>query len=170
MAICLSKIAIYLSLGLYEGRLSYRRSLQPLKNKIKHFKFQNMIYLLCFLSLWVILPTWIRSIRPKSMRIRIHNFGLRFDTYFFVSAVPAVLLSLSPQHQNLRLTFESRPRSSFSSFSSSKQPQLLEKNPRKSTLVTVTCLCVYVCIPAHKTDKYRVTCEGERAGERERRR
>jgi hypothetical protein len=31
----------------------------------------------------------------------------------------------------------------------------------------VTVMCVYVCIPAHKTDKYRVKCVGERAGERE---
>ncbi len=101
-----------------------------------------------FLSLWIILTTWIRSIWPKSMRIgstTLDFFGLTL--LFFVSAVPAVLLSLSPQHQNLRLTFESSPRSSFSSFSSSKQPQLHEKkNPRKSTLVTVMCLCVYVCI------------------------
>jgi hypothetical protein len=33
-----SKIAIYLSLGLHEGRISYRRSLQPLKDNIQHFK------------------------------------------------------------------------------------------------------------------------------------
>jgi hypothetical protein len=32
------KIAIYLSRGLHEGRPSYRRSLQPSKENIKHFK------------------------------------------------------------------------------------------------------------------------------------
>jgi hypothetical protein len=34
----LSKIAIYLSLGLHKGRPSYRRSLQPSKENIQHFK------------------------------------------------------------------------------------------------------------------------------------
>ncbi len=33
-----SKIAIYLSLGLHKGRQSYRRSLQPSKENIKHFE------------------------------------------------------------------------------------------------------------------------------------
>jgi hypothetical protein len=33
-----SKTAIYLSLGLPKGRPSYRRSLQPSKENIKHFK------------------------------------------------------------------------------------------------------------------------------------
>ncbi len=33
-----SKIAIYLSLGLHKGRPSYRRSLQPSKENIQHFK------------------------------------------------------------------------------------------------------------------------------------
>jgi hypothetical protein len=32
-----SKIAIYLSLGLFKGRPSYRRSLQPSKENIQHF-------------------------------------------------------------------------------------------------------------------------------------
>jgi hypothetical protein len=32
------KIAIYLSLGLNKGRPSYRRSLQPSKENIKHFR------------------------------------------------------------------------------------------------------------------------------------
>jgi hypothetical protein len=44
----LSKILIYLSLGLRKGRPSYRRSLQPLKENIQHFK---TLYL--FLCLWV---------------------------------------------------------------------------------------------------------------------
>jgi hypothetical protein len=33
-----SKTTIYLSLGLHKGRPSYRRSLQPSKNNIQHFK------------------------------------------------------------------------------------------------------------------------------------
>jgi hypothetical protein len=33
-----TKIAIYLSLGLHKGRPSYRRSLQPSKENIQHFK------------------------------------------------------------------------------------------------------------------------------------
>jgi hypothetical protein len=36
--IFLIKIAIYLSLGLHKGRPSYRRSLQPSKKKLLHFK------------------------------------------------------------------------------------------------------------------------------------
>jgi hypothetical protein len=36
--VSLSTIAIYLSLGLHKGRPSYRRSLQPSKEKIQHFK------------------------------------------------------------------------------------------------------------------------------------
>jgi hypothetical protein len=38
MYIFLSKIAIYLSLGLYKGRPSYRRSLQLSKENIQQFK------------------------------------------------------------------------------------------------------------------------------------
>ncbi len=34
----LSKIAIYLSIGLHKGRQSYRRSPQPSKENIWHFK------------------------------------------------------------------------------------------------------------------------------------
>ncbi len=37
-----SKIAIYLSLGLYKGRPSYRRSLQPSKENIQQFKTWNL--------------------------------------------------------------------------------------------------------------------------------
>jgi len=47
----LPKIAIYLFLGLYKRRSSYRRSLQPSKENIQHFK---NIKFLCFLFLWVI--------------------------------------------------------------------------------------------------------------------
>jgi hypothetical protein len=36
-----SKIASYLSLGLHKGRSSYRRSLRPSKENIKHFFVGN---------------------------------------------------------------------------------------------------------------------------------
>ncbi len=42
----------YLSQGLYKGRSSYRRSLQPSKENIQHFKTWN--FLNFFLLLWVI--------------------------------------------------------------------------------------------------------------------
>jgi hypothetical protein len=37
-AVFLSKTATYLSIGLHKGRPSYRRSLQPSKENIQHFK------------------------------------------------------------------------------------------------------------------------------------
>jgi hypothetical protein len=40
----LSKIAIYLSLGLHEGRPSYWRSLQPSNKNIQHFKSMTFLY------------------------------------------------------------------------------------------------------------------------------
>ncbi len=47
----LSKIAIYLSLGLHKGSPSCRRSLQPSKENIQHFKTKIYNF---FLFLWVI--------------------------------------------------------------------------------------------------------------------
>ncbi len=41
-----SKIAIYLSLGLHIGRPSHRRSLQPSKENIQHFKTWNFFFIL----------------------------------------------------------------------------------------------------------------------------
>jgi hypothetical protein len=41
--IFLSKITIYLSLGLHKGRPSYSRSLQPSKENIQHFKTSNFL-------------------------------------------------------------------------------------------------------------------------------
>ncbi len=43
-----SKIAIYLSLGLHKGCPSYRRSLQPSKEKIQHCKKWNLLTVLNF--------------------------------------------------------------------------------------------------------------------------
>jgi hypothetical protein len=38
-----SKTTIYFSLGLQKGRPSYRRSLQPTKENIQHFKTRNFL-------------------------------------------------------------------------------------------------------------------------------
>jgi hypothetical protein len=46
------KIAIYLSLGLFKGRPSYRRSLQLPKENIQHLK--KIKFINFFLFLWVI--------------------------------------------------------------------------------------------------------------------
>ncbi len=48
----LTKIAIYLFLSLHKGRPSYRRSLQPSKENIQHFKKWNLLTFILFL--WVI--------------------------------------------------------------------------------------------------------------------
>ncbi len=52
-----SKIAIYLSLSLHKGRPSDRRSLQPSKENIQHFK--DEIFEL-FPIFWVYLLSWIQ--------------------------------------------------------------------------------------------------------------
>ncbi len=57
-----SKTAFCLSLGLHKGRLIYRRSLQPSKEKIQHFKTWNLLSFFYFCG--SLLPSWIR--------IRIH--------------------------------------------------------------------------------------------------
>jgi hypothetical protein len=56
----LSKIAIYLSLGLHKGNASYRRSLRPSKIKIQPFKRLNLLK--GFLLFWAI----IALLDPKS--------------------------------------------------------------------------------------------------------
>jgi hypothetical protein len=48
----LSKIAIDLSLGLHKGRPSYRRSFQPSKENISHYKLDISKFFPIFL--WVI--------------------------------------------------------------------------------------------------------------------
>jgi len=54
-----SQIAIYLSLGLHKGRPSYRRSLQPSKENIQHFKTLNFITFFYFWGSFC--PTGSRS-------------------------------------------------------------------------------------------------------------
>ncbi len=59
-------LAIYLSLGLYTGQTSYRRSLQPSKENIQHFKTWNFLPFFYFVGLFC---------PPRSgfrIRIRIH--------------------------------------------------------------------------------------------------
>ncbi len=56
-----SKIAIYLSLGLHNERLSYRRSIQPSKENSKFFSSE--IYYLLIHCLGSSLPSWIRTHR-----------------------------------------------------------------------------------------------------------
>jgi hypothetical protein len=56
------KFIIYLSLGLYKGRPSYRRTLQPSKENIQPFQVPDMKFLHFFLSF-----------RPSLIRIRIPN-------------------------------------------------------------------------------------------------
>ncbi len=64
------KIAIYLSLGLHKGRPRYRKSVQPSKENIKHFKKLNLITFFNFCELF--LPSWIRiqsgSFYPNLLR------------------------------------------------------------------------------------------------------
>ncbi len=58
MDILWSKILIYLSLGLYKGRPSYRRILQPLKETIRHRKTWHFLTLSIFMGHFC--PGWIR--------------------------------------------------------------------------------------------------------------
>ncbi len=58
-------------LGLHKGRTSYRRSLQPSKENIQHFKTWE--FFTFFFICGPFLPSWIRIQHLKLMRIRIHN-------------------------------------------------------------------------------------------------
>ncbi len=57
-----SKTTICLSLGLHKRRPSYRRSLQPSKENIKHFKTWN--FLIFFYFCRSFLASWIRILNP----------------------------------------------------------------------------------------------------------
>ncbi len=91
-----SKTTIYLSLGLHKGRPSNRRSLQPLKENIQHFKTWKFCTFFYFCASF--LPSWIRirisnlnadpdpdpatqinadpDPKPWILRIRIPNTGM----------------------------------------------------------------------------------------------
>ena len=76
-----------LILGLHKGHLSYRRSLQPSKENIQHFKTWNFITFFYFCGSF--LPSWIRIripnldtepltwLTPEPIRIWIQNTSFR---------------------------------------------------------------------------------------------
>ncbi len=66
-------IKIYLSPGLHKGRPSYRRSLQPSKENIQHFKTWKFFTFFYFCVSF--LPSWIRIQQLKLMQIRFRNPG-----------------------------------------------------------------------------------------------
>jgi hypothetical protein len=82
-----SKIAIYLTLGHHKGRPSYRRSLQPSKENIQHFKILS----LTFFFLGSVLPSWL----PFPMRIRIQRTKINADPCGFGS-VSKTLVKIVP--------------------------------------------------------------------------
>ncbi len=65
-----SKSAIYLSLGLHKGRLSYRRSLQPSKENIQHFRTWNFLICSIFVGHLALLD-------PDSGSTNLIEFGSR---------------------------------------------------------------------------------------------
>ncbi len=70
------KIAIYLSQGLPKGRPSYRRSLQPSKENICHFKtwiFFAFVFHFCFTG------SGSRSVFPMRIPIPIHPTKINVD-------------------------------------------------------------------------------------------
>jgi hypothetical protein len=77
-----SKIGIYLSLGLHKGRPSFRRSLQPSKENIQHFKTWNLLTF--FIFLWVIFsllnpdPNPLTWLPDPDIRIRIRSTGYEY--------------------------------------------------------------------------------------------
>jgi hypothetical protein len=74
-----SKLAVYfLSLGPHEGRLSFRRSLEPLKRE--HPALQNMKFLHFFLFFALLDPDPDPADQNQSgtMRIRIHNTAFKY--------------------------------------------------------------------------------------------
>ncbi len=88
------KIAIYLSLGLLKGRPRYRRSLEPSKDHIQHFKTWNLLTFFYFCGSF--LPSWIRiripgpdpdlltCVNPDTIRIRSGFETLVFSKYAIV--------------------------------------------------------------------------------------
>jgi len=63
----ISKIAMFLSLGLLKERSSYRKSIQPSKENIQHFKRWNLTF---FYFCGAFLPSWIRIHWTDWIRIR----------------------------------------------------------------------------------------------------
>ncbi len=78
----ISKIAVRLSLGIHEGRPSYRRSLQRSVESIKLFKTWNVFLFFSFSGSF--LPSRTRIQKTK---IRIHNTDFKRRSFNFLSFV-----------------------------------------------------------------------------------
>ncbi len=88
------KFAIYLSLGLRKGRPSYRRSLQPSKMNIQHFKTWNFLIFFYFCG----------SFFPPGSRYGSRSIWIRIQSGS-ETQVPYLLLS-----STLTLTVSERPK------------------------------------------------------------
>jgi hypothetical protein len=75
--IFLSTIAVYLSLGRHKGHPSHRRSLQPPKTNIQHFKTWNILFLWVIFALWIRIrirwPDWVR-IKSDPKHWKLYSF------------------------------------------------------------------------------------------------
>ncbi len=116
-----SKVAIYLSLGLHKGRPSYRRSLQPSKENIQHFKTWN--FLTFSLFMWVIFPSfgppgsrfWIRIHWSHWIRIQ-SGFGSKatnclYRPYYYSSNLRWMRICRDPEWAAVRTWHNSCPHS-----------------------------------------------------------
>ncbi len=73
----------YLSLSFYNGRPSNRRSLQPSKENIQHFKTWDFLFFFYFCVSF--LPSWIRI--PDPIQIRIRNTDDCLGIYLFIFVI-----------------------------------------------------------------------------------
>jgi hypothetical protein len=89
---CLSKVAIYMYLSFHKGRLSYRRSLQPSKENIQHFKTWNFFFFLFLSVIFALLDPdpkhWI--VQYLNIPLRQHKLE-RVNLLFFMVAAPYLL-------------------------------------------------------------------------------
>ncbi len=66
-----SKTTLYLLRGLHKGRPSYRKSLQPSKENIQHYKTWNFIFfLLLYVNFALLDPDPMTWLNPDPIRIR----------------------------------------------------------------------------------------------------
>ncbi len=140
-----------------------------LEKEIQHFKIRNILTFFIFVTLWDIFnlfPPGSASIRLKSMRIRIDNTdqidGLRVWHLFFCSFQRSQLCS-SLSRLSIKTSDPLLNPARVAALAASAvacSHSCTRKNPRKSTLVTVMCLCVYVCIPAHKNRQIQSEMRG----------
>jgi hypothetical protein len=100
-----SKIAIYLSLGHHKGRTSYRRSLQPSKENIQHFK--TLKFYTFFNICGSFLPSWIRIHIQQLKLMRIHADpdpqpwirSHKTDAHILLGTDPATQINADPDPQ-----------------------------------------------------------------------